>query len=93
MSQFTISDTNPNDDTGGGGCACSEVRTDDTHGPFVIFPALETSSNISPHVVICEGCICRAERALAPGFDVSDKDDAAIDIPDEDVEEIVDPGI
>lgn len=89
MSQyFTVSNRNPNDDTGGGGCACSEIRTDDTQGPFIVFPATETSSNISPHVVVCERCICDAERTLA-SITLPDPEEEVVEVPagDSDVAE------
>lgn len=54
---FQVSDTNPNDSVGGGGCACSETKVPDAVGPFLIFHAAESSSNISPHVVVCAGCV------------------------------------
>lgn len=59
MSQlFLVSEHNPNEVTGGGGCLCSgPTRGRDCTGPFVVFPATETESNLSPHSVLCFPCL------------------------------------
>lgn len=67
--RYSISDVNPNEACGGGGCACSPTKNEDAKGPFVIFPASETDSNLSPHVVVCAGCINGAAVALDPDTD------------------------
>lgn len=54
--QFFLSANNPNDAVGGGGCACSDIYERDSKGPYAVFPAVESASNISPHVVVCLGC-------------------------------------
>lgn len=54
--RFTISSTNPNEQIGGGGCACSPLKNPDQRGPFAVFPATETESNLSPHLVVCAPC-------------------------------------
>lgn len=61
MSQeaFTVSDVNPNDSVGGGGCACSESDVGDCEPPYAIFYANEMANNLSPHCVLCLKC---AER-------------------------------
>lgn len=59
------SETNPNDGIGGGGCVCSPLKCEDCKGPFVVFPATETDSNQSPHVVISVHCA----RQIAEGED------------------------
>lgn len=64
--RYTISDTNPNEACGGGGCACSELKNEDAKGPFVVFFGTETASNVSPHTVVCVGCINGASEALDP---------------------------
>ncbi len=56
MSQFHVSDENPNDVTGGKGCLCHPRGGDETRGPFIIFPATTTDDNLSPHAVLCEHC-------------------------------------
>lgn len=58
--RFHISDTNPNNGIGGGGCACSELVNPDQAGPFVIFPGTMMDNNLSPHNVVCIGCLCGA---------------------------------
>lgn len=59
MSQlFFVSENNPNEVTGGKGCLCSgPTEGRDCRGPFVVFPATETESNISPHAVLCSPCL------------------------------------
>lgn len=92
--RFYVSDTNPNDTCGGGGCVCSEGKVSDCAGPYVIFPAVETDNNLSPFVVIGCNCLRAAAKALdgevlsageraydvdATGEEVTTSDD---DIPD-----------
>lgn len=64
--RFYISQTNPNDGIGGGGCACSELANTDAAGPYLIFPGTEMANNLSPHTVVCLGC---AENAIAHAHD------------------------
>lgn len=65
MSQrFHISDVNPNEACGGGGCVCSESKLPEATGPYTIFFVGETNSNISPHVVVCAPCIDKAHERL-----------------------------
>jgi hypothetical protein len=54
--QFQVSDTNPNDVTGGGGCICDQERQVDCQPPFAVFPGNEMDSLASPHVVVCRRC-------------------------------------
>lgn len=54
--RFYISETNPNDSIGGGGCLCSEGRCEDRGGPYAVFHVTETDSHLSPHVVLCAPC-------------------------------------
>lgn len=54
--RFFLSAVNPNDGIGGGGCLCSPLKSVDSKGPFAVFPAIETDSNMSPHAVLCLGC-------------------------------------
>lgn len=62
---FSLNDKNPNDTTGGGGCVCSPDRkATGCDGPFVVFHAAESESNLSPHVVIGERCLRAAARKL-----------------------------
>ncbi len=53
---FHLSEQNPNDGIGGGGCACSPLKNVDAKGPYAVFPATETDSNLSPYVVVCAPC-------------------------------------
>lgn len=59
------SSENPNDVTGGGGCLCHPIKSTDTVGPFVIFPATDCENNRSPHAVVCAGCVEGCVAALA----------------------------
>ena len=63
--QFMVTDTNPNDVTGGGGCICDEVKQRDCKPPFAVFYGNEMESLASPHVVVCRACY----QALAEAFD------------------------
>lgn len=66
MSNFYVVQTNPNDEIGGGGCLCNgEQRGEDCQGPYAIFPATTTESNLSPHTVICRQCASEAADLLA----------------------------
>jgi len=79
MSQFHISDENPNETTGGAGCLCHPRGSDETRGPYVIFTPTTTDDNLSPHAVLCEHCVGECGIALTPD------EPPVIDIPDEDV--------
>jgi hypothetical protein len=61
VSTFFVSDNNPNDGIGGGGCVCHPTKCLDCKGPYAIFPATETDNNSSPHVVLSLGC-AKAEK-------------------------------
>lgn len=72
MSRFYVSDTNPNEDTGGAGTICGgEQRSEDCTGPYYIFPEVSTDSGISPHVVLCTHCL--GELAESAGGDLPDE--------------------
>ena len=59
MSQhFDRMDENPNVS---GGCLCSDIGTQDSKGPFIVFNATEMETNISAFPVLCAPC---AERAF-----------------------------
>lgn len=66
MSQFYVSDVNPNDGIGGGGCACSPSKCLDCAGPYAVFPGTETDNYLSPHVVVGLSCakafVAKAKR-------------------------------
>lgn len=55
--QFLLSETNPNDSTGGGGCICDEEKQRDCKPPYVVCYQNGMESPISPHVVACASCI------------------------------------
>lgn len=55
MARPTLTEVNPN--VAGEGCLCSgPAKGPDTKGPFLIFGATDTESNISPFSVLCSGC-------------------------------------
>lgn len=53
---FFVTDENPNDTTGGGGCVCDPAKQQDCKPPYAVFPANDMESIASPHVVICASC-------------------------------------
>lgn len=89
--RYYISETNPNDSIGGGGCLCSEGRCEDRGGPYAVFHVTETDSNLSPHAVVCAPCVRAvvvdldgdAERLKAgePVIDVESVEIADTDVP------------
>jgi hypothetical protein len=92
--RFFMSETNPNDQIGGGGCACSETKNPDQKGPFAIFNANVVDSGVSPHLVVCAGCaegIVEAGEGelLSSSADIL-VDSTAIELPinDEDIPEL-----
>lgn len=62
---FSMSDVNPNDAAGFGGCLCSETRLTTQTGPFLVFHGTETDCAQSPFPVICSGCVRAACVKLA----------------------------
>ena len=62
--RFFISETNPNDSIGGGGCLCKDGHCEDRGGPYAIFNHVETDSSSSPHVVICAPCVEGVVQAM-----------------------------
>lgn len=63
---FQLSDTNPNDTTGGGGCVCSEIHDTDCKGPYIVCFGTDMDSSVSPHVVVCRECL-KTMNKLAGG--------------------------
>lgn len=55
--RYIVSEVNPNDSCGGGGCLCSETKVPEAEGPYIVFHAQEMASNISPHAVLCASCL------------------------------------
>lgn len=66
MSQFHLSEQNPNDVVGGGGCLCHPDGGDETRGPFIIFTPTTVDEPLSPHAVLCEHCVGECAVALTP---------------------------
>lgn len=62
--QFIVSDVNPNDNMGGGGCVCDPRKQIDCKPPFVVCFANDMEDARSPHVVICKACACRMVELL-----------------------------
>lgn len=62
--QFVVSDVNPNDNTGKGGCVCSPHKQEDCTGPYIVCYGNEMWDEQSPHVVIGCKCIKRFAKAL-----------------------------
>lgn len=71
LEQFTITDRNPNDESGGGGCLCSpNKKVASCIGPFVVFQNAEVAGDPdagvhnSPHAVACNRCVLQAGQRL-----------------------------
>jgi hypothetical protein len=58
--QFNVSDRNPNETTGGGGCICDRRKLTDCKGPFVVFYGNLMEDPKSPHPVLCYACARKA---------------------------------
>ena len=63
--QFIVSDHNPNDTHGGGGCICDSAKQYDCKPPYIVAYGNEMDSGVSPHVVVCQNCVCRMGELLA----------------------------
>jgi len=62
--QFIVSDTNPNDTHGGGGCVCDPAKQSDCKPPYIVAYGNDMESAVSPHVVVCQNCVCRMTELL-----------------------------
>lgn len=93
MENFTISSTNPNQETGGGGCLCYPTGSRDCKPPFVVFHGDELLDPLSPHAVCCKGCLGRAVERMETEEAIPVGDIPTVEeVPDEDVTEApVDP--
>lgn len=85
---FYVSETNPNDNCGGGGCVCSYTKHTDCKPPYIIFPHTEMDEPVSPNVVICGRCAEMAFEAskgerLQVGEVTPIVDATALDVVDE----------
>lgn len=82
-----VSQINPNERAGGGGCLCSEAKIADAKGPFIVFHGVETDNPFSPYAVLCADCACNAahksgllaERAPLPAGEAFDVTQIVID--------------
>ena len=62
--QYIVSDTNPNDVHGGGGCVCDPRKQIDCKPPYVVLYGNDMVDDRSPHVVICASCAAAFARAV-----------------------------
>ena len=62
--QFIVTQVNPNDNMGGGGCVCDPRKQVDCKPPYVVCYANDMESHLSPHVVICEACLAMMNAAV-----------------------------
>ncbi len=78
--RYKVTNENPNDAVGGGGCVCGDTKQADCEPPYVVFYASETDSNLSPHVVVCQRCVESAYAGTAAYEDrIVDVDGEPID--------------
>lgn len=61
---FQVTDVNPNDTTGGGGCICDPEKQIDCKPPYAVFVGNDMESIASPHVVVCRGCAAAVLEAM-----------------------------
>lgn len=55
--QFSVSDVNPNDTAGGGGCACDDnMHQSDCKPPYIVFHDSTMDNPLSPYCVVCSMC-------------------------------------
>lgn len=81
--QFIVSDHNPNDTAGGGGCACDPRKQEDCHGPYIVCFGNDMEDALSPHVVIGCSCVDRMHAMLHEGEALSAGEDNVVpDSPD-----------
>lgn len=71
MGLFKLSDSNPNDLTGGGGCICAETKQTDCKAPFIVCYGNEMFSVQSPHVVACANCVGEMRKLIETGEQLS----------------------
>lgn len=73
---------NPNDTTGGGGCLCHPIKATDTVGPFVVFEATETDSNLSPYAVLCAECFDQCKKLFEDGDELAGGENSPVEVPE-----------
>ncbi len=66
LALFSVTDKNPNDPAGGGGCMCSPVKTDQCRPPYCVFHAAEMLAPRSPMAVMSLACAQRFVTAVEP---------------------------
>ena len=59
---FYVTDENPNQRVGGGGCLCSPTSCGD--GPYTVFHGTDLESPVSPFPVACAGCVKFAAASI-----------------------------
>ncbi len=69
MGMFVVSDSNPNDVAGGGGCLCAPTKLPHAGGPYLVFSGTEQVDPGSPYVVLCVGCANQGVRAISDETD------------------------
>ncbi len=69
---FHVTDENPNDTTGGGGCVCSATKQPDCKPPYVVLPGNDMENISSPHVVVCRACAVAMTQLLGPEIEPAD---------------------
>lgn len=62
--QFVISQVNPNNAVGGGGCICDSNEQVDCKPPYVVFYGNSMADMQSPHAVLCKACLDRAQERI-----------------------------
>lgn len=79
-----ITDVNPNDTCGGGGCVCSPVKVSDCFPPYAVFPGNDMENPLSPHVVICMKCLEAATgKAALEVLHAGEVDGTVVEVNDE----------
>lgn len=73
---FTVTDKNPNDAAGGGGCMCSPVKSYQCTPPYCVFMHTEMLTHLSPVPVLSMSCA----RRFAGAIDSSVIDRAGVEL-------------
>lgn len=73
--QFVVSQVNPNDTHGGGGCACDPRKQEDCKPPYVVIIDNEMLDHLSPRVVVCKACAEAFVKAMGgEALEVGERD-------------------
>lgn len=74
--QFVVSDNNPNDTHGGGGCVCDPLKQIDCKPPYIVITDNFLEDPRSPMVVVCQACVHGFAKALeGEALSVGEKND------------------